>query len=71
MAIDDQVVVAMQPGERHAITELAVAIRADYDRVFFALSRLCEWGFTQADNDNYWSLTEFGEQLREILARRI
>lgn len=71
MAIDDQIVVAMQPGKRHAVTEIAVEVNADYGRVFFSLSRLCEWGFAQVHDDNYWSLTEFGEQLREILARRI
>jgi hypothetical protein len=70
MSTDNRVVLAMEPGENHAVTELAVKLDMDYGDTFFALSRLESFGFVEPLPDNYFKLTKIGKCLRDILERR-
>jgi len=67
VSFDEQVIRAMEPGHRYEVTRLAVALRSDYSRTFFALSRLYSWGFVDAYDVNEFELTELGEKLQKLL----
>lgn len=70
MSFDEQVIRAMESGKRYEVTRLAVALKSDYSKTFFALSRMRDFGFVEEHAGNEYSLTKIGEKLQKILSSK-